>query len=120
MRLMTRPASMPDVPIGEAKIALPEAISPNSVIDVRTLISHPMHTGFFFDKDGNRIAAHFIQEVVVSYGGERIARFEWTSGISRDPFVTFTLKASREAPLEIIWKDNKGGVFRKSAKIQFS
>lgn len=106
--------------IGDAKILLPKRIVRGSLIYVRALISHPMHTGLFKDAQGNPIAAHFIKDVVVTYGGEQIARFEWTSGISRDPFVTFPLKASREAPLEITWKDNRGGVFTQSAKIEFA
>ena len=106
--------------IGQAKILLPKQIVRDSVIYVRTLISHPMHTGLFRDAEGNPIAAHWIQEVVVTYGGQQVARFEWTTGVSRDPFVTFPLKASREAPLAITWKDNRGGVFRQSADIKFS
>ena len=106
--------------IGEAKILLPPSVSRDSVIHVRALLSHPMHTGLFRDAQGNPIPAHFVKDVVVSYGGEEVAHFEWTSGVSRDPFVTFPLRATREAPLKITWKDNKGGVFEKSVDIKFT
>ena len=109
-----------DTKIGEAKILLPPSVSRDSVIYVRALLSHPMHTGLFRDAEGNPIPAHFVKDVVVTYGGEEIARFEWTSGVSRDPFVTFPLKATREAPLKITWKDNKGGVFHETAEIKFT
>ena len=79
-----------------------------------------MDTGFFRTKDGDPIPAYFIDEVVITYGGDEIARFEWTSGISRDPVVTFTLRADREAPLRMAWKDNKGGVYRQSVDIAFT
>jgi sulfur-oxidizing protein SoxZ len=49
-----------------------------------------------------------------------VARFEWTSGISRDPVVTFSLKADREGPLTMTWKDNKGGVYTQTANIAFA
>ena len=103
--------------IGEARILLPPAIAPGSVVHVRALISHPMHTGLFRDAQGNPIAAHFIKEMVVRYGDEQVARFEWTSGISRDPFVTFPIKATRAAPLTITWTDNTGRVFTQSAPV---
>jgi sulfur-oxidizing protein SoxZ len=106
--------------IGEAKILLPKSIVRDSLIYVRTLISHPMDTGFFKDREGKPIPAHFISEVTVAYGGEEVARFSWTSGISRDPFLTFPLTATREAPLVITWKDNQGGVYRQSADVKFS
>ena len=106
--------------IGEAKILLPRTIVRDSLIYVRTLISHPMDTGFFKDHEGHPIPAHFIQEVTVAYGGEEIGRFLWTSGVSRDPFLTFPIQATREAPLVVTWKDNQGGVFRQSVDVRFS
>ena len=107
-------------PIGQAKILLPAQIRRDSVIHVRALISHPMLTGLSRDAQGNPIPAYFVNEVVITYGDEQLAQFEWTSGISKDPFVAFPLRASREAPLTITWKDNKGGVYSQSADIKFS
>ena len=54
------------------------------------------------------------------YGDEQIARFTWTSGVSRDPVISFTLKADKEAPLTMVWTDNKGGVYRQSVPIAFT
>jgi sulfur-oxidizing protein SoxZ len=106
--------------IGTARIRLPDRIRKGEVITVHSIISHPMDTGFFRTRDGDPIPAFFIKDVVVTYGDEEIARFEWTSGISRDPVVTFTLRADRAAPLTLVWTDNKGGVYRQSADIAFA
>jgi sulfur-oxidizing protein SoxZ len=106
--------------IGEARIRVPERVTRGEVIVVNAIISHPMNTGFFRDADGQPIPAYFIKDVVVTYGGQEIARFTWTSGISRDPIVSFTLKADREAPLAMVWTDNKGGVYKQSADIRFA
>ena len=121
-RLDPHPAADAGPPgeIGEAKILLPPRITRDSVVHVRALLSHPMYTGLGRDKEGKVIPAHYVSDVVVTYGGDEIARFEWTSGISRDPFIAFPVKASREAPLKITWKDNSGGVYEQSADIKFS
>jgi sulfur-oxidizing protein SoxZ len=108
------------VDIGQGKIILPAKIARNAVINVRALLSHPMLTGMSRDQAGIPIPAYFVNEVVVTYGGERIAHFEWSSGISRDPFVGFSLRASKEAPLSVTWKDNKGGVYTSSADVRFT
>jgi thiosulfate oxidation carrier complex protein SoxZ len=105
--------------IGEARIRLPEQIKRGDLITVNSIISHPMDTGFFRTAEGDPIPAYFIKEVVVSYGDQEVARFEWTSGISRDPVVSFTLKADKEAPLTMIWTDNKGAAFKHSVNISF-
>ncbi|HEV7705150.1 MAG TPA: thiosulfate oxidation carrier complex protein SoxZ [Gemmatimonadaceae bacterium] len=106
--------------IGQGKVILPVKIVRNAVINVRTLLSHPMLTGMSRDQAGIPIPAYFVNEVEVTYGGERIAHFEWSSGISRDPFVGFSLRASKEAPLTVTWKDNKGGVYSSSADVRFT
>lgn len=105
--------------IGDARILLPERIERDSVIHVRALLSHPMHTGLFRTARGEPIPSHFVKSVVVTYGGQEVATFEWTSGVSRDPYVAFPLRATREAPLAITWTDNRGGVFRQSADVRF-
>src|ERR671925_564612 len=104
---------------GEARINLPRRIKPGDEITVNSNVSHPMDTGFFRNSEGQSIPAYFIKDVVVTYGGEEVARFDWTSGISRDPVVSFTLKADKEAPLTMIWTDNKGASFKHSISISF-
>jgi sulfur-oxidizing protein SoxZ len=105
--------------IGEARIRIPDRIKQNDLITVNAIVSHPMDTGFFRNSAGEPIPAYFIKDVVVTYGNEEVARFEWTSGISRDPIVSFTLKADREAPLTMKWVDNKGAIFKQSVHVGF-
>jgi sulfur-oxidizing protein SoxZ len=106
--------------IGEARIRVPDRVVRGDLIVVNAIITHPMHTGFFRDADGQPIPAYFIKDVVVTYGDREIASFAWTSGISRDPIISFTLMADREAPINMVWTDNKGGVFKQSADIKFA
>jgi sulfur-oxidizing protein SoxZ len=106
--------------IGEARIRVPDRIRRGDLIRVNAIVAHPMDTGFFRTSQGAPIPAFFIKEVLVAYGGEQVARFMWTSGVSKDPIVSFTLKADREALLVIVWTDNKGGVFRQSVDIAFA
>ena len=106
--------------IGEARIKVPDRIARGEVIVVNSIISHPMDTGFFRNADGDPIPAYFIKDVVVTYGEQEVARFEWTSGISRDPVVSFTVKADKEAPLTMVWTDNKGAAFKQSVGINFA
>jgi sulfur-oxidizing protein SoxZ len=106
--------------IGDARIRVPDRIERGDLIIVNSIVSHPMDTGFFRDAEGDPIPAYFIKEVVVTYGGTEVARFEWTSGISRDPVVSFSIKADKEAPLTMVWIDNKGATFKQSVNITFA
>jgi sulfur-oxidizing protein SoxZ len=106
--------------IGEARIRIPDRIARGERIIVNAIVVHPMDTGFFRTPEGQPIPAYFIRDVVVTYGEEQIARFEWTSGVSKDPIVSFTLTADKEAPLTMVWTDSKGSVYRQSVNIAFA
>jgi len=108
------------MPIGEARIRIPDRISRGEIITVNAIVSHPMDTGFFRTPEGTPIPAYFIKDVVVTYGDAEVARFMWTSGVSKDPIVSFTLKADREAPLTITWTDTKGAVYRQTVNVAFA
>ncbi len=104
--------------IGKIKIRIPRNIKKGDIIPIKALIIHPMETGFRKDKKtGKLIPAYYINDVTVYYGNEVITRCEWTIAVSADPFMTFYLKADKAAPLRIIWKDNKGGVYEKTVQI---
>ena len=106
--------------IGDARIRIPDRIARGDLIIVNAIVVHPMDTGFFRTAEGQTIPAFFIKDVVVTYGDEPVARFEWTSGVSKDPIVSFTLRADKEAPLTMVWTDSKGGVYRQSVAIAFA
>jgi sulfur-oxidizing protein SoxZ len=106
--------------IGDARIRIPDRITRGELITVNAIVAHPMDTGFFRTADGQPIPAFFIKDVVVTYGDEQVARFEWTSGISKDPIVSFTLKADKAAPLTMVWTDNKGGIYKQSVHVAFA
>ncbi|MEO7987169.1 MAG: thiosulfate oxidation carrier complex protein SoxZ, partial [Gemmatimonadales bacterium] len=61
--------------VGDARIRIPDRIGRGETIIVNSIISHPMDTGFFRTVDGKPIPAWFIKDVVVTYGGEEVARF---------------------------------------------
>jgi sulfur-oxidizing protein SoxZ len=105
--------------IGEARIKVPDQIKKGDLITVNSIISHPMDTGFFRTAEGAPIPAYFIRQVVVTYGDREVARFEWTSGISKNPVVSFTLKTEQEGPLSMVWIDNHGAVYKQSINISF-
>lgn len=105
---------------GRTRVVLPERIGKGDIIRVQVVTQHPMDTGFFRDANAEVIPAWFINEVRVLYGEVEVARFEWTSGISKDPMVAFQLRADREAPLTFVSRDNRGNEYSGSAEIKFA
>jgi len=106
--------------IGSPKLRGPrKAVAKGATATFKSLIKHPMETGLRKDKaTGEKIPAHFINEVMVEYMGKVVMKGAWTGAVSKNPFFSFGVKANATGPVKVTWKDNKGGVFTKEAALK--
>ncbi|MCG6967845.1 MAG: thiosulfate oxidation carrier complex protein SoxZ [Chromatiaceae bacterium] len=87
--------------------------------EVKCLMTHPMETGLRKDsKTGKLVPAHFINEVIAEAGGKPVMTAEWSGGISKNPYLSFSFTgAAKGDEVKITWKDNQGGSDSETAKI---
>ncbi len=80
------------------------------VTTIKALISHPMETGTRKDeKTGEKIPAHFIQEVVCEHKGDTILTANWGPAISKNPYLSFRFTGGAAGDtVKLSWVDNKG------------
>ena len=90
------------------------------VCTVKALIKHPMETGLRKDKKtGEKIPAHFIQELKATSGGADIMTAYWGGSVSKNPYCAFKFTgASKGDTITIAWTDNKGDSDSKEVKIK--
>ena len=82
-------------------------------------MTHPMETGLRKDsKTGKLIPAHFISEVTAESGGKTVMSSQWSGGISKNPYLSFSFTgAAKGDEVKISWVDNQGGSDSETAKI---
>ena len=79
------------------------------VTEVKMVINHPMETGRKKDDFGQLIAAHFIQQLLVTLNEKPVFEAQWGTGIAKNPYVTFRIKSAKIGDkLETNWVDNLG------------
>ncbi len=97
----------------------PRRYKKGDLVRIDSVIMHPMNTGLVKNKKtGKIIPADYIDTVEVYYGGEKITSFKLTGSVSANPFLSFYIKADKEAPLKMVWKDITGDVTEKTVKIK--
>jgi sulfur-oxidizing protein SoxZ len=86
---------------------------------VKALMSHPMETGLRKDKKtGDKIPAHFIQEVNCEHNGKNVLTALWGPAISKNPYLSFKFKGGANGDsIKISWVDNLGKSESEEAKI---
>ncbi|HPE80973.1 MAG: thiosulfate oxidation carrier complex protein SoxZ [Gammaproteobacteria bacterium] len=91
----------------------------DNTTEVKCLITHPMETGLRKDsKTGQLIPAHFINEVMADVGGKSVMNAQWSGGISKNPYLSFSFTgAAKGDEVKITWADNQGGGDSETATI---
>lgn len=85
------------------------ATEAEGLVTLKALVTHPMELGTRKDsKTGELIPAHFIQEVVVEHGGNKVISADWSGGVSKDPYLSVRFSGKKGDEVKVSWKDNKG------------
>ena len=107
--------------IGKVRIRIPSSIKPGDVVQVRSLVIHPMER-IERDKQGKIIPKNYnyINKVVVTYLGKTVATFDTTQSVSENPFFSFTFKATDPGQLKIQFLDTTGGKYEGTVDVKFS
>ena len=100
-----------------ALINVPKTAKRGQVIEIKTLVSHPMETGFRPDNRGGLIPREIISRLVCTYNGEEIFRAELHPAIAANPFIAFTTVATESGEIAFTWTDDGGRTRREAVQI---
>ena len=79
------------------------------IVTVKAIIKHPMETGQRKNKKtGEKIPAHFIQQVICKANNDEVITINWGPAVSKNPYLTFAYMGSKGDVVELTWEDNQG------------
>ena len=94
--------------MARALINVPPQAKRGEIIEIKTLISHDMETGFRPDNTGRPIPRDIITDFVCKYNGEEVFRAEMHPAVSANPFFTFTTIATASGTITFEWSGDNG------------
>lgn len=107
-----------EIEFGSPKVKGPSGpVKKGEVVEIKTLIKHPMESGMRKTKEGAPIPANFINEIAVEYLGKPLLKGTWTGAVSKNPYFSFQMKAEATGEVKVTWKDDKGQSWNASATI---
>ena len=99
------------------RIVVPAKARKGETIEIKTLINHPMETGYRRDNGGQAIPRDIITKFTCTYAGEEVFRMDLFTGVAANPFVAFTTIAIETGDLVFEWTDQHGAVTREQARL---
>ena len=89
--------------MASALINVPERARRGEIIEIKTLISHVMETGYRRTQFGVAIPRDIIRLFVCTYNGAEVFRAELHPAIAANPFIVFSTVATESGTLTLQW-----------------
>ncbi|MGY8638461.1 thiosulfate oxidation carrier complex protein SoxZ [Bradyrhizobium sp. 14AA] len=100
-----------------ALINVPPKAKRGDVIEIRTLTSHIMETGFRHTAAGELVPRDIITSFTCRYNGAEIFRADLFPAIAANPYLSFFTVAKESGKLEFEWVGDNGYATTASASI---
>ena len=91
-----------------ALITVPKTAKRGDVLEIKTLIQHPMETGYRPGADGRPLPRDIITLFTCAYAGVEVFRADFSPAVSANPFLTFTTVATESGDIVFHWKGDNG------------
>ncbi len=96
--------------LAAARVSMAETAKKGDIVEIKSLIRHPMETGYRVDSVGKPIPRHIIKRFSVSYSGVEVFSMDLTQGVAANPFIAFSTVAVETGELVFTWEDDRGAV----------
>ena len=101
----------------KARVSVPSSAHPNEIVAVKTLISHPMETGFRRNSLGQAIPRNILTRFECRYNGQIVFKATLHPAVAANPFIAFHLRAQDSGEIEFIWTDQDNKVTRVTREL---
>ncbi len=94
--------------MASALINVPKKAKRGEIIEIKTLMSHIMETGYRRTATGEIIPRDIITSFVCRYNGVEIFRADLFPAIAANPFMTFFTVATESGKFDFEWVGDRG------------
>ena len=91
-----------------ARISIPRNVTSGQVIEIKTLVTHPMETGFRVDSLGVKIPRNILTDFAVKFDDRVVFEAELHPGIAANPYISFHFKVETSGTLIFTWRGQNG------------
>jgi sulfur-oxidizing protein SoxZ len=103
--------------MASALINVPPKARRGDIIEIKTLMSHIMETGYRRTATGDLVPRDIITSFICRYNGVEIFRTDLFPAIAANPFISFFTVATESGKFEFDWVGDKGFAETASASI---
>ncbi|HYD67788.1 thiosulfate oxidation carrier complex protein SoxZ [Azospirillum sp.] len=100
------------------RIKLPAEAKKGDVVEIKTMVQHPMESGQRKDASGNPIPRKIINKFACTFNGKPVFETKLQPAIAANPYLAFFAKVEESGTFEFTWTDDDGTVTTEKAQIK--
>lgn len=101
-----------------SRVSVPPTAKRGDVVQIRTVISHPMETGLRLNQFNTWIPMRIIEQFTCRFAGRELFRARPYPAISTNPYFSFFARAEHSGVFDFEWLDTDGSIYANSASIE--
>ena len=94
--------------MARALVTMPKTAKRGEIIEIRTLIAHPMETGYRPGEDGAIVPRNLIRQLICHYDDVVVFSAELYPAVAANPLITFYTVAVASGVLRFDWQGDNG------------
>lgn len=102
------------------RVRVPRTATVGEVVQIRTLINHPMENGHRLGADGVAVPRHIVNRFVCTFNGQTVLEIDIEPSLSADPFIEFEARVDESGTFQFAWFDDNGDLYQASGDIVVS
>jgi sulfur-oxidizing protein SoxY len=102
----------------KTRIKLPKSATSGKVIQIKTMVTHPMESGHRRNSAGEPVPRRIINRFTCLYDGEEVFGADFHPSIAANPMLFFHIVASHSGAITLKWIDDDGSEYSEIAEIE--
>lgn len=99
------------------RLKVPKEAKKGEVIELKTLLSHPMETGFRKDDAGKIVPRKIINKFTCEFNGKPVFTADLEPAVAANPYLQFTARLNESGTFKFTWTDDDGTITTAEEKI---
>lgn len=104
--------------MNRALIHVPPRARAGEIIEIRTLVQHPMETGFRPLPEGGFVPRLILRRFECIYDGAVVFAADLHPAVAANPYIAFRIRATRSGGILFRWIDDQGAVREERVGIE--
>jgi sulfur-oxidizing protein SoxZ len=100
------------------RLKVPKEAKKGEIIEIKTLLSHPMETGLRKDAAGNVIPRKIINKFACEFNGKPVFSADIEPAVAANPYIQFNARVEESGTFKFTWTDDDGTVTTTEEQIK--